>query len=117
MSSITISADYGYVLIVGVALYLLQQLVLVIPVAKARGSTKIKAPVLYPNDSLIKDLKLSPEQVQNYLCAQRAHQNNVEVMSVFMPLFLAIGLFEPIHVASSGAILCSFRFIGQLGFV
>ena len=84
---LNISKDYGYVLLVALALYLTQQLILLIPVLKMRSQTKIKAPTLYPRDSEIKDLNLSDEDVEKYMRAQRAHQNNVELMSVFMLCF------------------------------
>ena len=104
MVEIKISKDYGYVLLIGISLYLAQQLILVIPVIRARSLTKIKAPTLYPRDSEIKKLELKEEDVDYYLRAQRAHQNNVEFMSVFMPLFLIIGLFEPKKTAVGGLI-------------
>ena len=73
-----IKKEYGYVLIVGLLLYLLQQLIFLIPVMRERTNTKIKAPILYPRDSEIKELNLTPEQVLKYYRAQRVHQNNVE---------------------------------------
>ena len=57
------------------------------------------------------------EDVDYYLRAQRAHQNNVEFMSVFMPLFLIIGLFEPKKTAIGGLIVLTFRIIGGLGYL
>ena len=86
-------------------MFLLQQIVLVLPVVKQRISTGIKAPTLYPRDGQIKELKLAPYQVENYMRAQRAHQNNVEFTSVFMALFLVTGLFPEVtlHVALAGA--------------
>lgn len=48
--------------------------------------------------------------------AQRAHQNNVELMSVFMPLFLIIGLFKPKETAIGGLIVLIFRIIGGIGY-
>jgi len=114
---INISKDYGYVLLVAIFLYLAQQLILVIPVLMARRSTKIKAPTLYPRDSEIEKLQLSDEDVDYYLRAQRAHQNNVEVMSVFLPLFLIIGLFKPKKTALGGLVVLIFRIIGGLGYL
>jgi len=85
---IELSAEYGYVLAVALAMFLLQQIVMVIPVARQRIKTGIAPPTLYPRDSQIKALGLDERKVANYMCAQRAHQNNVEFTSVFMPLFL-----------------------------
>ena len=112
-----IKKEFGYVLFVAVMLYLTQQLLLIIPVIKERRSTGIKAPTLYPRDSEIKKLNLSEQQVESYLRAQRAHQNNVEVMSVFMPIFLIAGLFEPKNVAIAGLIVLIFRIIGGLAYL
>mgnify|MGYP003706204041 FL=1 len=117
MVEIKISKDYGYVLLIGISLYLAKQLILVIPVIRARSLTKIKAPTLYPRDSEIKKLELKEEDVDYYLRAQRAHQNNVEFMSVFMPLFLIIGLFKPKKTAIGGLIVLIFRIIGGLGYL
>jgi hypothetical protein len=112
-----IKKEYGYVLIVGLLLYLLQQLIFLIPVMRERTNTKIKAPILYPRDSEIKELNLTPEQVLKYYRAQRVHQNNVESMSVFMPIFLIAGLFEPKNVAIAGLVVFVFRLIGGIGYL
>ena len=112
-----IKKEYGYVLIIGILLYITQQLLMLIPVMRERSSTNIKAPTLYPGDSEIKKLNLSDEQVLNYYRAQRVHQNNVEVMSVFMPLFLIAGIFKPTKVAIAGLIVWIFRLIGGIGYL
>lgn len=112
-----IKSEYGYVLFIAVFLYLHQQLILVIPVIKNRKSTGINAPTLYPRDSEISKLKLTEEQVDQYLRAQRAHQNNVELTSVFMPLFLIVGLFEPKKTAIAGMVVLLFRILGGIGYL
>jgi uncharacterized MAPEG superfamily protein len=112
-----IKKEYGYVLIIALLLYITQQVLMIIPVMKERRSSNIKAPILYPRDSEIKELGLSKEQVLNYYRAQRVHQNNVEVMSVFMPLFLIAGFFEPTKVAIAGAIVWIFRLVGGIGYL
>jgi len=112
-----IKKEYGYVLIMALLLYITQQVLMLIPVMKERSSSNIKAPILYPRDSEIKELGLSKEQVLNYYRAQRVHQNNVEVMSVFMPLFLIAGFFEPTKVAIAGAIVWIFRLVGGIGYL
>ena len=112
-----IKKEYGYVLIIGILLYITQQILMLIPVMRERSSTNITAPILYPRDSEIKNLNLSDEQVLNYYRAQRVHQNNVEVMSVFMPLFLIAGIFKPTRVAIAGLIVWIFRLIGAIGYL
>ena len=112
-----VKKEYGYVLFVGLLLYLTQQLLFLIPVMRERSSTKISAPTLYPRDSEIKALNLTEDQVLKYYRAQRVHQNNVEAMSVFMPIFLIAGLFDPKNVAIAGAIVLLFRLIGGIGYL
>lgn len=116
MTTLEINKNYGYVLLIALALYLTQQLLLLIPVMLMRNKTKLKAPTLYPRDSEISKLKLEDDVVDKYMRAQRAHQNNVELMSVFMPLFLIIGLFKPKETAIGGLIVLIFRIIGGIGY-
>ena len=116
MTTLEINKNYGYVLLIALALYLTQQLLLLIPVMQMRNKTKLKAPTLYPRDSEISKLKLEDDVVDKYMRAQRAHQNNVELMSVFMPLFLIIGLFKPKETAMGGLIVLIFRIIGGIGY-
>lgn len=116
MTTLEINKNYGYVLLIALALYLTQQLILLIPVILMRNKTKLKAPTLYPRDSEISKLKLDDEVVDKYMRAQRAHQNNVELMSVFMPLFLIIGLFKPKETAMGGLVVLIFRIIGGIGY-
>tara|TARA_B100001121_G_C18570734_1_gene564840 strand:+ start:234 stop:752 length:519 start_codon:yes stop_codon:yes gene_type:complete len=112
-----VKKEYGYVLFVALLFYLTQQLLMILPVMKERSATNIKAPTLYPRDSEIKNLGLTDEQVLNYYRAQRVHQNNVEVMSVFMPLFLIAGFFEPTKVAIAGLVVLVFRIVGGIGYL
>jgi len=116
MTTLEINKNYGYVLLIALALYLTQQLILLIPVILMRNKTKLKAPTLYPRDSEISKLKLDDEVVDKYMRAQRAHQNNVELMSVFMPLFLIIGLFKPKETAMGGLVVLICRIIGGIGY-
>ncbi|KAJ3078436.1 hypothetical protein HDU99_000586 [Rhizoclosmatium hyalinum] len=109
--TITVPQDYGYVIAVLVAIYLQQNVVFVIGVVQARMKTGIKAPSFYPRDDEIKKLKLSAAQVEDYMYAQRVHQNNMELMSFFLPVFLIAGLHNPANVANAGAVVVLFRFI------
>ena len=71
--------------------YHLLQGLLAIPVVRARLSTKISAPILYPRDSEIKARNLTEDQVTAYYNAQRGHQNNVEFSATFIPMMMAAG--------------------------
>lgn len=73
---LNVDGEYGWVVAAALLLYLQQQVIFVVIVVRARMRTHIKAPTLYPRDSEIKDLKLSPDQVDGYMRAQRIHQNN-----------------------------------------
>ena len=116
-TTVEVDSDFGYVLLVALAMFLLQFIGQTIPVAMARRATKIKPPVLYPRDSLVKSLKLSEDQVSDYLCAQRVHQNSVELNSVFLPLFLTSGLFEPRNTAIAGAVVLAGRIVYTIGYL
>ena len=110
-------ADFGLVVAVSVGFYIQQSILFVIPVAMQRGKTGIKPPTLYPTDSQIKDLKLTETQVTDYMCAQRVHQNNMEFLTVFMPIFLLAGLFEPRKAAIAGALVWAGRLTTALGYL
>ncbi len=116
MSAIQIPAEYGYVLAVAVALWAQQSIIFTIPVALARGSTGIKPPVLYPNDKLIEDLKLKKSQVDSYMCAQRVHQNNMEFLTVYFPMYLLSSLENPVHAAAAGGLVVAGRMVTALGY-
>jgi len=107
---VEIGKDFGYVVLVALMLYVQQAWIFVIPVAIQRNKTKILPPTLYPRDSEIKELKLSPGQVKSYLSAQRVHQNNVEFLVAFWPLFLIAGVFFPLQASIAGFVV----FLGRL---
>ncbi|KAJ3140395.1 hypothetical protein HK100_009945 [Physocladia obscura] len=109
--AIAVPSEYGYIIAVLVAIYLQQNLAFVLQVAQQRRLTGIKAPSFYPRDSEIKALKLNTEQVESYIYAQRVHQNNMELMSFFIPVFLIAGLYAPVNVAIAGASIVGFRFL------
>lgn len=81
-----------------------------------RTATGIKAPVLYPNDSLIKQLNLSPDQVDQYIRTQRVHQNNMEFLTVYFPMLLIAGFENPIHTAIAGAVVFLGRLVTAFGY-
>ncbi len=116
MTVISIPQEYGYVLLVAVAFWFQQAALFVIPVIQQRGKTGIKPPVLYPNDKLITNLKLSETQVEDYMRAQRVHQNNVEFLCIYFPMFLLSSLENPIHAAAAGALVWVGRMITAMGY-
>ena len=116
MTLLTVDAEYGYVVAVALLLYIQQSIIFAIPVALARRRTGIKPPVLYPNDSLIKSLKLTDEQVDSYNRTQRVHQNNMEFLHSFFPIFLLSGLYNPVHAAIAGAVVFAGRMVTAIGY-
>jgi hypothetical protein len=120
MTFVTTGKEFGYIVALTVAFFVQQQIIFVIPVVRARFATGIKAPILYPRDSEIKALNLTPAQVDDYYCKQRAHQNNVEFMSVFLPIFVLAGsmgaVINTMEVVYSGLVVFGFRMLGGLGY-
>ena len=113
---IALPDKYGYVLAVLLAFWVQQAIIFVIPVATQRRKTGIKPPTLYPNDSEIKELKLSPEAVGDYMRAQRVHQNNLEFLLTFLPILLIAGLHNAENVAIAGAIVWLGRLVTAIGY-
>eukprot|EP00474_Spongospora_subterranea_P008461 CRZ08919.1 hypothetical protein [Spongospora subterranea] len=113
---VSIDPEFGYVIAVLIAFYVQQNVIFVAFVVKARMKTKIKAPTLYPRDSEVKALKLTEDNVDYYLRAQRIHQNNIEFMSMFLPVFLMAGIANPIQTAIAGAVVWTFRMAFALGY-
>ena len=116
MSLIEIPKEYGYAILVALAFWIQQAVIFVIPVILQRGKTGIKAPVLYPNDKLVSSLDLKESQVDAYMRAQRVHQNNVEFLSIFFPMYLLACLENPVHAAAAGALVWTGRIITALGY-
>lgn len=112
---ITLTSEYGYVLALVVAFYV-ENYVLQVSVVKQRQKTGILAPSLYPRDSEIKALKLSDEAVTRYSCTQRAHQNYLEFVPIFVPLMLIAGLHNPMHTAYAGLVALLGRVITGVGY-
>ena len=113
---ITVPDKYGLVLAMVLLFWVQHSIIFVIPVLTQRGTTKISAPILYPNDSHIKDLKLSPESVDRYMRAQRVHQNNVEFLVTFLPVFFISGFFNAEHTAIAGLAVWMGRMVTALGY-
>jgi hypothetical protein len=113
-----VSSNYGYIIGSALGFYFMQNFVLVIPVVKWRQKLGIKAPLLDPPDSVVKDLKISDDDLHTYRCVQRAHLNNVEFISHFLPLYLIAGAFpeRTMSVFYAGLGVLGFRLFGGLGY-
>jgi uncharacterized MAPEG superfamily protein len=61
-------------------------------------------------------LKLSEAEVDHYLRSQRIHQNNMEFMSFFLPVFVVAGVYNPLHTALAGTWVLVFRMLYAFGY-
>jgi len=111
-----ITRDFGYVIGAVIAFYIQQQIIFVAPVAMARRKFGIQAPTLYPRDSEIKEKNLSAEQVDEYMRAQRVHQNNQEFLTSYLPLLIVAGLANPLQASYAAAIVWLGRLAVAFGY-
>jgi len=95
-TSIELTREYGYVVLVLVA-YSFLNLWMGIQVGKARRKDKVSYPTMYAVESENKDAKL-------FNCIQRGHQNSLEVMPLFFAILLLGGLRHPAAAAGLGAL-------------
>ena len=115
-ASVELTAEHGKCIAALVLLWLQQQLVFSIFVALARKKSDIQPPTLYPRDSEIKALKLTDEQVDAYMCAQRVHQNNVEFLSCYFPVMLVAALGYPAETFYASLVVLMGRTVMAVGY-
>ena len=107
--------DFGYVFL-GLFLTVLANFYLVINVATRRKKFGIKYPALYADSSHIsKDCK--KENVDEFNCAQRAHQNTCENISTVQLLGVVNGLLFPRFAGGCLAIYGVGRIIYGHGYI
>merc|ERR1711976_569714 len=100
---ITLSADYGYIVLVAVAsVFVLQYLG--INVGRARKKYGVKYPTMYSDQHAI------------FNCIQRAHQNTLEGYPVFLMLLLLGGIRYPMLAAGAGALYVASRVVYAHGY-
>mmetsp|Transcript_21960 Transcript_21960/g.37055 ORF Transcript_21960/g.37055 Transcript_21960/m.37055 type:complete len:155 (-) Transcript_21960:168-632(-) len=116
MAAIDLPSEYGYVILVAVALWIQQSIIFAIPVGIIRSKTKIQPPVMYPTDKVISALKLKESQVDEYLRTQRVHQNNVEFLVTYFPILFLSGFQNPVHAAIAGVVVWLGRMTVALGY-
>jgi len=71
---------------------------------------------MYPSESEIAELKLSKEDVTEYNCAQRIHQNNVEFLACYFPVMIVAGLAFPMETAYAGSVVLAGRMATAIGY-
>jgi len=101
--TLPIPSDFGYVVLVCLASVILLQY-LGINVGRARKRYGVKYPTMYSDK----------EPVFN--CIQRAHQNTLEVYSMFLMLLIFGGLQHPCMSACAGALWLVSRLVYAHGY-
>ncbi|CAK4138071.1 unnamed protein product [Aphanomyces euteiches] len=91
----TIQPDHGYVILV-VVLVAFVNLWAGMKVGAARRAYNIKYPQMYAEKS--------DEYFLEFNCVQRAHQNMVENLPVFLSLLIASSIYRPMWAALAGLI-------------
>jgi glutathione S-transferase len=105
--------EFGFVIVVGMIAFVLNYLK-VISVIAARKKYNIKAPQMTETR---KDDKGEFKQVpEEYLCAQRAHLNNVENFPIFLMLLIFAGIGYPVYAAAAGFEYQFFKYIGAYNY-
>ena len=105
--SIDVPADYKWVLLALVGVFFANQY-LVVGVMQARKKYGIKYPNLYAPPG--------HKNEEAFNCAQRAHQNTVESMPLFLVELVLVGLFYPLFAASCGGLWSVGRILYGYGY-
>lgn len=113
---VELTPDHGKCIAVLVLLWIQQQLIFAVMVAMARKKSGIQPPTLYPRDTEIKTLNLSPKEVDSYMCAQRVHQNNVEFLSCYFPVMILAMLDYPTKVFYASLVVLVGRMVTAVGY-
>ncbi|KAI8975520.1 hypothetical protein BDF20DRAFT_822741 [Mycotypha africana] len=108
MTAIVIPSEYGYVLAVAVA-STLHLFSIGFKVSGARKAAKVPYPYAYAERS---EAEKDPKK-NIFNCAQRAHQNSLELFPIFSTLLLVGGLKYPQLSAGAGA----FFLLGRMFYV
>ncbi|CAO3648076.1 unnamed protein product [Mucor hiemalis] len=112
MTAIVIPSEYGYVLGTAVisALYVFS---LGIKVGGARRAAKVPYPYVYAEKS---EAEKDPKK-NIFNCAQRAHQNTLEILPIYNTLLLVGGLKYPEISSAAGALFLLGRIVYTSGYV
>ena len=103
MVSINVSPEYGYVVLVSIAMFFVNWWKM-IKIGLLRKELKVDYPTMYSNEHPI------------FNCYQRAHQNTLEVVPYFYPALLTAGLRHPIGASIAGLMFCAGRIFYAIGY-
>ena len=98
-----LSKDFSYVIFC-VAYTIIMNAYLTVKVVRARKQYDVKPPAVYSNTSNM------------FNCIQRAHQNTLEQIPVFLAILMIVGMAFPKYAAVCGAIFVTSRFSYAWGY-
>nr|CAB3263823.1 microsomal glutathione S-transferase 3-like [Phallusia mammillata] len=98
-----LSEDFGYVILC-IFYTVVNHMYLAIQVGKARKKYKVLYPTMYSPDNNM------------FNCIQRAHQNTLESMPLFLVVLLLVGIVYPKFAAACGALYVTSRFSYAWGY-
>ncbi|EIE90138.1 hypothetical protein G6F46_006711 [Rhizopus delemar] len=104
MGALIIPSEYGYVLAVA-TLSVLHLVTLTIKVGKARKAANVPYPYAYAEQSQAEKDPLK----HIFNCAQRAHQNSLEIFPIYSTLLLIGGLKYPCISSAAGLVFLAGR--------
>lgn len=108
----TLSKEFGYVIGVAAASYVVHNMWMGMQVVAARRKFKVSYPDMYATPE-----NCSDEKSRNHFnCVQRAHQNSLEGYPAFLALLLVAGVQHPVTSASLGGVYLLGRILYFLGY-
>ncbi|ORZ02153.1 hypothetical protein BCR43DRAFT_465048 [Syncephalastrum racemosum] len=112
MSAITLSAEYGYVL----ATYAVSAFY-VFTLGAQTGKYRRAAGIPYPYAYAEKAEAEKDEKKHLFNCAQRVHQNTLEVFPTYSAFLLIAGIRHPVPASIAGAVWLVGRYFFSSGYL
>eukprot|EP01024_Parvocaulis_polyphysoides_P011512 TRINITY_DN14039_c0_g1_i1.p1 TRINITY_DN14039_c0_g1~~TRINITY_DN14039_c0_g1_i1.p1 ORF type:complete len:151 (+),score=7.86 TRINITY_DN14039_c0_g1_i1:74-526(+) len=99
--NISLSSEFGYVLLTAGASALVHNVWMGLQVGKARKKYGVKYPNMYASKETCKGTE---EDIKAFNCVQRGHQNSLEALPTFYTMLILSGVKYPIFSAICGAV-------------